>query len=58
LSSSLFWHARFGHINYDSIRIMKQQGIQGLPTIPRKLSPCNACILGKHYKQPFYGSTS
>ena len=58
LSSSLLWHARFGHINYESIRIMKQQGIQGLPTIPRKLSPCNACILGKHCKQPFYGSTS
>ena len=58
LSSSLLWHARFGNINYESIRIMKQQGIQGLPTIPRKLSPCNACILGKHCKQPFYGSTS
>ena len=53
LSSSLLCHARFGHINYDSIKIMKQRGIQGLPTIPRKLSPCNACILGKHYKQPF-----
>jgi hypothetical protein len=37
---------------------MKQQGIQGLPTIPRKLSPCNACILGKNCEQPFYGSTS
>jgi hypothetical protein len=37
---------------------MKQQGIQGLPTIPRNISPCNACILGKHCKQPFYGSTS
>ena len=44
LSSSLLWHACFGHINYDSIRIMKQRGIQGLPTIPRKLTPCNACI--------------
>jgi hypothetical protein len=58
LSSILLWHARFGHINYDSIWIMKQQGIQGLPTIPKKISPCNACILGKHCKQPFYGSTS
>jgi hypothetical protein len=58
LSSSFLWHARFGYINYDSIQIMKHQGIQGLPTIPRNLSPCNACILGKHCKQPFYGSTS
>ena len=23
LSSSLLWHARFGHINYDSLIIMK-----------------------------------
>jgi len=38
--------------------IMKQQGIQGIPTIPINLSPCNACILGKHCQQPFYGSTS
>ena len=44
LSSSLLWHAHFGHINYDNIRVMKQRGIQGLPTVPRKLSPCNACI--------------
>ena len=37
---------------------MKQQGIQGLPTIPTRLSPCNACILGKHCKHHFYDSTS
>ena len=30
LSSSLLWHARFGHINYDSFRILKQKGSQGL----------------------------
>jgi len=35
ISSSLLWHARFGHINYDSLRIMKQNGIQGLPTISK-----------------------
>ena len=50
LSSSLLWHARFGHINYDSLRIMKQKGVQALPTIPRQLSTCDACILGKHSK--------
>ena len=50
------WHARFGHINYDSLIIMKQKGVQGLPTIPRQLSPCDTCILGKHSKQPFNDS--
>ena len=35
LSSSLLWDARFGHINYDSLIIMKQKGFQELLTIPR-----------------------
>jgi hypothetical protein len=29
-----------------------------MPTIPRKLKQCDACILGKHNKQPFHNSTS
>ena len=24
LSSSLLWHARFGHINYDNLRLLKK----------------------------------
>lgn len=56
LSSSLLWHARFGHISYDSLKLLKRNGVQGLPTIPRQLSPCDACILGKHSKQPFHDS--
>ena len=47
LSSNLLIHTRFGHINYDILIIMKQKGVQGLPTIPRQLSQCDACILGK-----------
>ena len=35
---------------------MKHKGVQGLPTIPRQLSPCDACTLGKHSKQPFNDS--
>ena len=56
LSSSLLWHARFGHISYDSVRIMKQKGVQGLPTIPLHLSQSDAFILGKHSKQHFHDS--
>jgi len=58
MSSSLLWHARLGHINYYSVRLMRKNGISGLPTIPRKLKQCDACILGKHIKQPFHDSTS
>jgi hypothetical protein len=56
LSSTLLWHARFGHINYDSLKLMNQNDIQGLPTIPKQLSQCDACILGKHSKQRFQDS--
>ena len=37
---------------------MKQQGIKRLPTVPRKFTPCNACILGKHHKHSFQNSKS
>lgn len=57
LSSILLWHARFGRINYNNIIIMRQQGIKVLPTIPRKITPCDACILGKQSKHPFHSSS-
>eukprot|EP00253_Pinus_taeda_P007027 PITA_07027 len=37
LPSSLLWQDRFGHFNYDSLRLLKKNGVSGLPTIPRKL---------------------
>jgi transposase InsO family protein len=58
MSSSLLWHAIFGHINYDSLRLLRKNGVSSFPTIPRKLKQCDACILGKHRKQPFHDSTS
>lgn len=50
LPSSLLWHARFGHLNYDSLHLLKKNGVVGFPTIHRKLKQCDACILGKHSK--------
>jgi hypothetical protein len=58
MSSSILWDARFGHINYDSICLLRKNGVFGLPTIPRKLKQCDTCILGKHRKQSFHDSTS
>eukprot|EP00253_Pinus_taeda_P008959 PITA_08959 len=58
LPSSLLWHARFGHLNYDSLRLLKKNGVACLPTIPRKLKQCDACILGNHSKQSFHDSHS
>jgi hypothetical protein len=50
MSSSLLWHARFGHINNDSLCLLRKNGVSGLPIIPRKVKQCDACILGKHNK--------
>ena len=58
LPSSLLWHARFGHLNYDSLYLLKKNGVVGFPTISRKLKQCDACILGKHSKQYFHDSYS
>jgi hypothetical protein len=58
MSSSLLWYAKFGHINYDSLCLLRKNGIFGFPTIPRKLKQCNACILGNRNKRPFHDSTS
>ena len=58
LTSSLLWHVRFRHLNYDNLHLLKKNGFAGLPTIPRKLKQCDACILGKHSKQSFHDSHS
>jgi len=58
MPSSLLWHARFGHINYDNLHLLKKNGVFSLPTIPRKLKQCDCCILGKYNKQPFHCSIS
>ena len=50
LSSSILWYARFGHLNFDDLYLLKKRGFLGLPTIPRNIEPYEVCILGKHCK--------
>lgn len=49
-SSSLLWHAIFGHLNYAILHLLKRNGVTGFPIIPRKLKRCDACVLVKHNK--------
>jgi hypothetical protein len=58
MPSSVLWHARFGHINCDNLRLLKNNGVYGFPTVPMNLKQCDDCILGKHSKQLFHESTS
>ena len=56
MSSSSLWHARFGHLNYNSLRLLRKNGVFGFPTIPKEKRKCDARILGKHSKLPFHVS--
>jgi hypothetical protein len=58
IPSILLSHARFGHINYDGFCLLRKNGLSSLFVVPRKLKQCDACILGKHNKQPFHDFTS
>jgi hypothetical protein len=58
LSYSLLWHAIFEQINYENLRLLKRNGVFGLPTILKKFKQCDTCILGEHSKKPFYDSNS
>ena len=48
------WHARFGHLNYDSLqRLSSSQLVEGLPTFKTPNTPCVACLHGKQHREPF-----
>ncbi|GJZ84085.1 zinc finger, CCHC-type containing protein [Tanacetum coccineum] len=53
------WHARLGHLNFDSIKQMTQKKlVEGIPSISHKNQVCNACLLGKHNRAPFPNQTN
>ena len=56
MSSSLLWHAIFGHLNYNSLCLLRKNCVYGFPTIPKQRNKCDACILGKHSKHLFQES--
>ena len=51
-SSILLCHTIFGNLNYKSLRLLRNNGVYGSPTILKQRNKCDACILGKHSKQP------
>ncbi|KAD4179568.1 hypothetical protein E3N88_28159 [Mikania micrantha] len=43
------WHARLGHINFETLRSMTKEGMaDGLPIIDHKSELCEACLARKH----------
>ena len=48
------WHARYGHLNFDSLsQLQKQEMVKGLPTFKKINARCETCIYGKQSREPF-----
>jgi transposase InsO family protein len=48
------WHARFGHLNFQALRRMRQEGlVEGLPYIDHVEQVCDGCMVGKQRRVSF-----
>nr|GEV55676.1 ribonuclease H-like domain, reverse transcriptase, RNA-dependent DNA polymerase [Tanacetum cinerariifolium] len=48
------WHARLGHLNFESLRSMAQRNlVLGIPAIKHTTQICDVCLIGKHSRAPF-----
>jgi hypothetical protein len=57
--NSWCWHARFGHVNFTSLKKMGSDGlVHGLPELDQTEQLCEACLAGKHHKAPFPSQAS
>lgn len=52
------WHARLGHVNFETIRSMIQKEIiLGIPRLNIEREVCSSCLLGKQAQQAFPEAT-
>lgn len=48
------WHKRFGHVNFDSLKLLSQKKmVRGLPEISSPKEICEPCVIGKKCKESF-----
>ena len=58
-SESSRWHARLGHVNTDTMKVMiNKQLVTGMPEIAVTKETCVSCLRGKQVRQPFPQSTA
>ena len=58
IDDSTLWHLRFGHLNYESLKLLKNRDmVIGLPPITNEKKICEGCIYGKMQRSPFPTST-
>lgn len=54
LTESSTWHARLGHVNTETMKLMiNKELVTGIPAINIKKETCASCLLGKQARQPF-----
>ena len=54
VNESELWHLRFGHLNFDSLKLLKnREMVIGLPPITNEMKICEGCIYGKMHRSPF-----
>ena len=59
VESTKLWHLRFGHLNYKSLKVLKQKEmVIGLPSIIENKNICEGCIFGKMHRLPFPKASS
>ena len=52
--SAWTWHARFGHLNFDSLRqLARGDMVRGLPLVEHVNQLCDACLAGKQRRASF-----
>lgn len=48
------WHARLGHINFESMKKMSKKGlVKGLPKLDHENQLCESCLVGKQTRKSF-----
>lgn len=53
------WHARFGHLNFDSLRALARRGlVRGMPELEHINQVCDGCLVGKQRRTPFPAETA
>lgn len=57
-SESFKWHARLGHVNRDTMKLMiNKKLVEGVPHIQVKKETCVSCLLDKQARVPFPKTT-
>ena len=53
------WHARLGHVNYETIKTMaRKELVVGISSVSSKRETCGSCLLGKQTRHVFTKATS